>query len=359
MTFKNCAFHDLDGFSYYEASIRSRDPITQTAVTIYQSNASFTGTSRFYNNHHSALVCYSSVITLMGSVSFINNTSIRGGALTLYSSILNLEAGVNVTFINNSAQEIGGAIYTEPDLTRMLKLECFYKTKYQLKDCDATSNLYFANNSAENGGDNLYGTSLGYCQRSDDKHCITTTILDIRKSSVSSDPLHVCVCDSEGQPQCTHVSFINMSKNVYPGETFMLSAAIVGLDYGMTIGTVHANFLPSDESNYDSRAASESVPILNPNHQYSQWINNISCTKLTYSIYTDQVQHTFIMYLTVQYTNDPRLLDSQNYWKYCNILQLPHSSAECRHSPIFINVTILPCPSGFTLLKSPSRLGLK
>ena len=35
-----------------------------------------------------------------------------------------------------------------------------------------------------------------------------------------------------------------MTKSVHPSETFVLSAAIVGLEYGLTLGTVHAGFLP-------------------------------------------------------------------------------------------------------------------
>ena len=346
VTFTNCSFHGFNGGLYPSLT---RNPI-KTTITIDESDVMFAGISRFYNNHHSALVSYSSVITLMGSVSFVNNTSIRGGAIALYSSTLNLEAGTNVTFINNSAQETGGAIHIEPDLTRMLKLECFYRVKH----CYATINrikLYFATNSAKNGGDNVYGTSLNYCSH----YCINITALDIRKSSVSSDPLHICICDSKGQPQCTNTSFINMSKTVHPGETFTLPAVIVGLDYGMTIGTVYANFLPSDESNSSSIAAPESVPNLEPKYQYSQLINNISCTKLIYSIYSEHMQRNFILYLTVQYTRNPRNLIKQNFWKYCT----PSSrhKSNCRHSPIFINVTILPCPPGFTLLKSPSRCG--
>ena len=200
----------------------------------------------------------------------------------------------------------------------------------------------------------LCNFNLIYCRRLHGKYCINTTLLDVRKSSVSSDPLHVCICDSEGQTQCTNIAFINMSKNVYPGETFTLPAVIVGLYYGMTIGTVYANFLLSDESNGSSVAAPESVPVLKPNYQYSLLINNISCTKLTYSIYSEHIQHNFIMYLTVQYTRNPRNLANQNYWKYCTRLSI---YSGCQHSPIFINVTILPCPSGFTLLKSPSRCG--
>ena len=119
---------------------------------------------------------------------------------------------------------------------------------------------------------------------------------------------------------------------------------IVGADYGMTIGNVYANlFLAS--------SGAAPAPVLEQGFQYSQWIDNISCKELTYSIYTEYtVQHNVIMYLTAQYTNNPRYLADLNYRKYCNYLL---TNSECRYSPIYINVTILPCPLGF--LKSPSR----
>ena len=125
--------------------------------------------------------------------------------MTLYSSTLNLVAGANVSFINNSAQETGGAIHVEPDLTRMPKLECFYQ-------CN-NATLYFMNNSAESGGDNVYGASLVYCEYTlwRQSCLLNATILNTRKSSVSSDPIHACICDNEGRPQCTDSSFTNMS----------------------------------------------------------------------------------------------------------------------------------------------------
>ena len=213
--------------------------------------------------------------------------------------------------------------------------------------------LNFTSNLAKIGGDNVYGASLAYCKYSMSwrplQNCpINITVLDTRGSSVSSDPIHVCICDNEGQPQCTNSSFTNMTKNVYPRERFTLSAAIVGSDYGMTVGVVHANLLTS------SRAVP--APILEQGYQYSQWINNVSCKELTYSIYTEyNVQHSVIMYLTVQYTKNPEYLAERNYWKYCNSFHLQWYYSNCRYSPVYINVTILPCPPGFTLLKSPSR----
>ena len=201
------------------------------------------------------------MITFAGSLSFVNNTSIKGGAIALYSTSLHLTPGTNVSFINNTVHETGGAIHIEPDLTRMLKLECFF----QVDDCNgAKIHLHFKNNSAENGGDNVYGGSFVYCQLLlRDKFCINISLLDNRISSVSSDPLFVCICDSKDQPLCTNTSFIHMTKSVHPGETFALSVAIVSLEYGLTVGIVHAGFLPLHNG---SIAASESVPILDKRH---------------------------------------------------------------------------------------------
>ena len=93
-------------------------------------------------------------------------------------------------------------------------------------------------------------------------------------------------------------------------ENFTLSATIVGADYGMTIGNVYANLCLS--------SGTAPVPVLEQGYQYSQWIDNVSCKELTYSIYTEytQVQHSVIMYLTAQYTNNPIYLADQNYRKY-------------------------------------------
>ena len=122
VTFIDCIFHDFNEVLYPGF----RNPGIQTAITVYQSHVTLIGISKFYNNQHSALISYSSVITLAGSVSFVNNTATRGGAIALYSSSLHLTPGTNVSFINNTAHETGGAIHIEPDLTRMLKLECFF-----------------------------------------------------------------------------------------------------------------------------------------------------------------------------------------------------------------------------------------
>ena len=74
VTFIDCIFHDFNEILYPGF----KNPGIQTAITVHQSRVTLTGVSKFYNNQHSALISYSSVIMLAGSVSFINNTAIRG-----------------------------------------------------------------------------------------------------------------------------------------------------------------------------------------------------------------------------------------------------------------------------------------
>ena len=196
--------------------------------------------------------------------------------MTLYSSTVYLTDGLNVSFINNSAQETGGAIYTEPDMTQDYCPDCFYESQVY----DPVVKFYYYENSAQFGGDNIYGTSLGLCAHYD--HIRHHFLPNVSMSSVSSNPTQVCLCDSNGQPQCKNASQTLISKSVHPGETITIPAVIVGGDYGTTIGTVHASFMP-DPINV---SVSVPVPVLEASHQYNQWIqDNSVCTDLQYAVY--------------------------------------------------------------------------
>ena len=57
-------------------------------------------------------------------------------------------------------------------------------------------------------------------------------------SSVSSDPVRVCMCKSGSQLR--NESYADVI--VYPGEVFTLSLVVVGADFGATVSSVHAVF---------------------------------------------------------------------------------------------------------------------
>ena len=317
------------------------------SLSINKSNVIFSGNTEFFNNHNSALLSYNSNITLSGKVSFTNNTGIRGGAMALYSSTVELRGGLNISFISNSAQETGGAIYIEPDMINTCRDSpmCFYNEKYlyYFTSCgkehrDIT--LYYIRNSAQLGGDNIYGTSLTLCTGLN-KKCFISHIFSSNDSmsSVSSDPFKVCLCDSNGQPQCNNVPEFLISKSVYPGEQFTIPAVIIGGDYGTTIGTVHASFTSANQL---------SIPVLEADYQYSQWIHDISrCTDLKYIVFSKHIRQNFTMSLTVYSPKRTR--------KFILVDILLREYTSLPHISTFINMTIVPCPIGFSLLEKPSK----
>ena len=94
-------------------------------------------------------------------------------------------------------------------------------------------------------------------------------------SPVSSPPLRVCLCDSNGKPQCASNSYIFTNISVYCGETFTLSACIVGYDFGTTVGVVHAGFLHSNH--FTQLGQSQDNQLVNTSEM---------CTNLEYTVLT-------------------------------------------------------------------------
>jgi hypothetical protein len=317
-------------------------------LLLRNSRVILSGNTRFFNNYKSALISYSSTIILSGTMSFTNNTGIRGGAMALYSSTLYLLDGLNVSFINNSAQQTGGAVHIEPDMTSYASPNCFYST-YNRKYLCYESNckgitFYYFENIAQLGGDNIYGTSLDLCYITNDWYSVSNIFSsDGGMSSVSSDPTQVCLCDSDGQPQCNNMTDTLTSKSVRPGETFTIPAVIVGGDYGTTTGTAHASFTTTSLS---------STPVLEGDQQYSQWIGNVSvCTDLKYTVYSNHTGQQFTMSFTVHSPKHAQNSISDNAY-------LCHLTAQSLcldpRATTFINLTILQCPIGFSLLEEPS-----
>ena len=348
--FSACEFHNgLVSIDTAGSNITMADcKMISNSIGIQNSTVILSGVSAFTANQKSAISSYYSNITLSGTVLFINNTGIRGGAMALYSSTLNIAPSTNISFISNSALETGGAIYVDPSLiphqlllimeydsfpepaSEDIRPRCFY----QLLHCNdsAKYTISFSNNSAVNGGDDIYGASLHFYQGSESGRCnLTTSIENSGISSVSSDPTRVCICDGSGIPQCQNNSYILMNREVHPGETFTVSAIVVGGDFGATKGTVYADFVSFDHS---------SIPTLKSTSQHIQVINNIThCTALNYSIH----EHTHgktMMFLTTIYIGILKKFGE------C----VPKDDSCFRTTPVFLDITLLPCPPGFTLL---------
>ena len=284
-----------------------------------------------------AISCYyEGSLTLSGNVTFANNSATRGGALALYSCTVNIAANTSVTFVNNSANYKGGAIYVEPGISpnmvfnsryRVEDLPCFYR----LLNCsdNAMYNFYFTSNSAVYGGDDVFGASFKYHSCS---HCnLTMNISSPSNSSVSSDALRVCLCDEQGLPQCKNNSYLNVASEIYPDETFKISAVLIGGDFGLTTGTIYADIYPGDYS---------IVPSVELTSENSNIIKTAQCSEVEYSLRSQDTSFVTIFFTTVQ-------LDVSPWHGYC-------SYDSCfRTAAVFMSFNILPCPVGFNLTENP------
>ena len=148
-----------------------------------------------------------------------------------------------MVFENNHAEYTGGAIYVHVAQARL-------NSACPLKRPSKFSALVFDNNTAGYGGDAVYGgnfdSALAPNREGKMVICIELfnnySILQNQTglSTISSDPLRVCLCDTAGLPDCLHIFY---SRTVYPGETFTLPVVAVGQTFSTASGYVYAQLL--------------------------------------------------------------------------------------------------------------------
>ena len=318
------------------------------------SNVTISGTITFANNKHTPLTSYSCTITLLGNISFLNNIGTKGGAIALYPSTLNINANTSVYFYNNSATEIGGAIFVTRE--KYFVESCFY----QLLDFNKYNwySIQLVNNTARNGGDHIYGEFMHSddccatpetCHNKPHKIVGTPSYLvqeyftydpDITASlsPVSSAATSACLCDNTGQPKCSVMDKVHgYNITVHPGEMFQVPAVVVGADLGTTIGIIHAVFVTPGNT-----------VAVKPARQYAQWIktNNV-CSTLNYTVYSQRKRELF--YLAVR----DESLKTVEYKFRKAYLQLENVSAHLLYIPPVLNISLLACPPGFVLLGNP------
>ena len=289
---------------------------------------------------------------------FFNNSAFHGGALySTMPSLLVTTVGYqsSIQFINNTAFDVGGAVYSQSSPPCI-----FMITDYSAK-------ISFTGNHARYGvGHHMYGASvrdiscaqafISYVNEQGKPHCFgefdapDNVFFDPgfneTLSPVSSAPQRVCLCDSNGKPQCANISYIFTNTSVYRGETITLPACIVGYDFGTTVGTIHARSLY-----YSKRDKSQLV------------ISNERCIPLNYAVYS-KLDYELLLLQTSSLpvssfiNNESTQQDIFNYKNYINdriSLFFLHNQSGCIYpelltTPIFINITLLPgCPPGLTL----------
>ena len=311
----------------------------------------------FISNFGSPVQSYFSEITFEGYNVFKQNIALNGGALTLLHSRIIIPDNTQIDFMENHAERVGGAIYVR-GLPKSFNIEtterCFYQlpsARNNSEECLAkiNSSLNFFNNSANNGGEDIYGAPL--------KHSCYVSVTEKVKgyeiaktnifrfyslpeeyySSISSDPQRVCLCDKHGIPQCANVSYIIQEQTRFPGEKFNVSAVLVGDEFGTVSGTIYATLLPNERS-------------LN---QQLQEVSFKKCSLLEYSIHARPQPKTLV--LTANRVNIDEYADLKEVERIVNDQVRQENAAkhgitpELLSQPIFINITLEDCPVGFKL----------
>ncbi len=279
-------------------------------------------TCLFQNNIGTPITVIHTHISVKGNNIFQHNEGFRGAGISLIDSQLILSKSTTIVFWDNFATDVGGALYIVKDPYGLgpQKAECFYQIP-AVSDIDFIA-LIFSNNTAERGGNAIYGASLH-----DD--CVVTrngdprlksidvfkkvfNIFNMSDSLVSSDPKRVCLCSPVGEPACANINYIlTANQEFYPGEEFTVSAVVVGDEFGTLTSTIYATILGTlyGKSSSISLGTGQSV----------QAINLERCSTLTYSLHSLNMTNGTLVFKADQTTTscygDSETLDL-NLWKY-------------------------------------------
>ena len=252
-------------------------------------------------------------IVEFGNVTISNNRSpYNGGGMWLDSrSRITSKLNTKVSFINNTAEGVGGAMYLNKKYVGFPHHKC--------PCCDFIP--VFKNNSAKIVGDNVYGGQFYYCQNDNctfamisncsqasnlNSHTLKVNYPKPLSSYITSDPLGVCICN--GSVDCTIRS---LYKQIYPGQLITLSLVTVGQCGGISPGV-----LLTESNGVD-------IVLLTSDQQTLK-----TCKNFTYQIKQSNTTTS----------NERNIVISHKMVKR-KLFQLEQSS-------LIINISFLPCPCG-------------
>ena len=232
----------------------------------------------FQNNTASAIDATSSKIIFKGTNIFSYNSGYTGGGVRLDKSFMHLMPHTHVVFENNQAYYRGGAIYTN------LVNQCFFKEIFP--NSTDTIRVTLINNTAGFAGTSIYGEIYRGCDHFYKIFNVSNTEND--PSAIASEPYRVCLCEeSKHQPDCFYGDIDN-SIHTYPGQEFSIRLAVVS-DHllasgpgGVVPGIIIANMYMGNYA------------ILEPSQKF-QATNPLTCTNLTYSLYTMLVYRLLVI----------------------------------------------------------------
>ena len=290
-------------------------------------------------------------LQLHGNISFTNNTGVNGGAISLSNNVpLYFYENCDVEFSRNVATGFGGAIYNNGDTGELTQpasnlKKCSIRLKKACNssdDCAFNTNMFsvkFTANHAQQGGHAVYATPIYKCtycigvlstgnfitaasksQNLTDYFSTTPLPEDANDTQVLSFPAYVQLCGCSDPKLCNIMSQFEGKITTYPGRTV-----------GLNVTSVDDGGSPSPSVIYtliDTKGITSQNITLGPT-QKAQWIGTV-CGTIEYQIYGAEMASAKLL-LSSYPTNLPTLIEVQ----------------------------LLPCEPGFTLMNSSSTGGME
>lgn len=285
-SFRNCNFTDS-----HDAS---NDGFSASVFLVEESSVEFRDCNFMYNEC-TALAGAGSSILLQGNISFHNNYAANGAGLLLCErSLVYLFPNTTVLFFDNHAQNRGGAIYAENECLQSVP-PCFYQLSASIaanpKSLLQTVQVRLINNTAESAGTAIFGGSIEYCYFIETlpydyirhayvfDHVFNITHKASDTSSVTSDPMGICLCDvtKTCNPNTTRTQV-----HVLPGKTFNILAVVIGQRNGSVPGVVLAN--TASTSAFLDKA------------EYVQTLHSATCASLNFTVFSSRSNETLALH---------------------------------------------------------------
>ena len=217
----------------------------------------------FSFNNASVFLGIATDFLLKGNLLFNNNTAEVGACFQLHSfSHIFLEDGVKVHFYNNSAYTFGGAIisFSEGNEYSM----CFLQLSEMSSDINSMQ-IYFLNNSAGFGGDDIYGDQIFNCFLKNQD--ITTLYEKIiynyssmhNKQNIISKPFFV------------KYNKTNKTVSFYPGGTVVLHLKVVGTNGNSVPAYIFSSISSEHKTNFRLSSSTFSYNYIQTNKSHSEW----------------------------------------------------------------------------------------
>ena len=264
----------------------------------------------------------------------INNRGISGGAFAFYDNArldFRNKSEVQMTFINNSASKVGGAIFVK-DVEYLVIGSLGGNEQFFRLQKLANVTFTLLGNAAELAGCALYGGWIDSITITKHPKITMVSKESCNTSIVSSNPKRLCICTNL-VPDCniTHMQFEHI-----PGQPFLISAVAVGQRFGIVPSTVQAQFI-----------GEKSTGLLEET-QYVQIVDK-KCTQLTFTIRSSNQQEKITLTIANDNVERPGLVDVPGYGFLFDTFELTFNLKECPYGFKF-NAELKQCVCDNTLL---------